>query len=412
MQSVFYFFLWLLVFGQCHISSVEVDSSGEAHAYEETHTYEEEEEMAELRPVAVVIKNPRSSWIDYYWQNPESNELLYQGKIDPRGTSATSSYAGHVFVFAPAKKGPEKEFARVHVTEEKNLYILPLEEDNSNENDIKYYQQLLEEQRFVEDYRKRTGRPTHHVSSNEYFWKCIPENSQDPSAIEKCRDTQPVSFALEALSTEPKVFRINNGRLKKKKKGEKNLFFKKKQALSDFEADLVISLAKPKIKRSLAGTHGGLVSNTRTSRNTWLDRNEHLVMETLYRRAADILNISESVLYPDKNVEQLQVVNYQVGQEYTSHHDFGADGHPQQRMITLLFYLNNQTAPDAGGETAFPKAKNGYLKVHAGKGNAVLFYSMLEDGNADDLSLHAALPVKKGEKWIGMLFFFFYFTKR
>ena len=29
-----------------------------------------------------------------------------------------------------------------------------------------------------------------------------------------------------------------------------------------------------------------------------------------------------------------------------------------------------------------------------------MFYSLLEDGNADDLSLHAALPVKEGEKWL------------
>ncbi len=34
------------------------------------------------------------------------------------------------------------------------------------------------------------------------------------------------------------------------------------------------------------------------------------------------------------------------------------------------------------------------------KGSAVLFYNLLEDGNGDDLSLHAALPVWKGEKWL------------
>jgi len=30
----------------------------------------------------------------------------------------------------------------------------------------------------------------------------------------------------------------------------------------------------------------------------------------------------------------------------------------------------------------------------------MLFYSVLPDGNMDDLSQHAALPVKKGEKWL------------
>ena len=34
------------------------------------------------------------------------------------------------------------------------------------------------------------------------------------------------------------------------------------------------------------------------------------------------------------------------------------------------------------------------------KGNAVLFYNLLEDGNGDDLALHAALPAIEGEKWL------------
>ena len=41
-----------------------------------------------------------------------------------------------------------------------------------------------------------------------------------------------------------------------------------------------------------------------------------------------------------------------------------------------------------------------FFKVHPGKGSAVLFYNLLEDGNGDDLALHAALPVKQGEKWL------------
>lgn len=36
-------------------------------------------------------------------------------------------------------------------------------------------------------------------------------------------------------------------------------------------------------------------------------------------------------------------------------------------------------------------------------GKAVLFYNMLPDGNMDDLSQHAALPVRSGEKWLANL---------
>jgi len=150
-------------------------------------------------------------------------------------------------------------------------------------------------------------------------------------------------------------------------------------------------------------------------------------MNTIFQRAANILQIDENIFWNDKNVEDLQVVYYQKNQEYTPHHDFGADDHHiNSRYITILFYLNNQIHPQAGGETWFPKAKllagmndgiqhwknddndipndddDGQvgLKIHAGKGNAVMFYNLLEDGNGDDLTLHAALPVLDGEKWL------------
>ena len=56
---------------------------------------------------------------------------------------------------------------------------------------------------------------------------------------------------------------------------------------------------------------------------------------------------------------------------------------------------------DAGGETGFPLAFGGEgFFLRPPRGDAVLFYDMLEDGNVDELSLHAALPVLSGEKWI------------
>lgn len=55
-----------------------------------------------------------------------------------------------------------------------------------------------------------------------------------------------------------------------------------------------------------------------------------------------------------------------------------------------------------GGETSFPRWVNAEtfkaLDVKPEKGKAVLFYSQLPDGNLDDFSHHAALPVTDGEK--------------
>jgi len=69
------------------------------------------------------------------------------------------------------------------------------------------------------------------------------------------------------------------------------------------------------------------------------------------------------------------------------------------RFATILFYLNDDME---GGETSFPLWLNAEtsdaLLVKPERGKAVLFYNMLPDGNYDELSQHAATPVKKGEK--------------
>jgi 2OG-Fe(II) oxygenase superfamily len=80
--------------------------------------------------------------------------------------------------------------------------------------------------------------------------------------------------------------------------------------------------------------------------------------------------------------------------EYTAHHDFGysrVDATEKQgaRFATLLLYLN--------------EGMKGDLRVTPKSGKAVLFYSQLPDGNLDDFSQHAALPVTDGEK-VGPLF--------
>ena len=97
----------------------------------------------------------------------------------------------------------------------------------------------------------------------------------------------------------------------------------------------------------------------------------------------------------------MQVVHYINGQKYDAHHDWGVSGHPESRIITLLLYLTDMPDAHAGGETAFPKGADGFgFKVQPKKGTAVLFYNLLEDGNGDDLAMHAAQPVMHGEKWL------------
>jgi prolyl 4-hydroxylase len=52
----------------------------------------------------------------------------------------------------------------------------------------------------------------------------------------------------------------------------------------------------------------------------------------------------------------------------------------------------------------FPNAQAGALAVRPVKGTAALFYNLLPDGNGDISSLHQALPIKKGEKWLANMY--------
>jgi prolyl 4-hydroxylase len=60
----------------------------------------------------------------------------------------------------------------------------------------------------------------------------------------------------------------------------------------------------------------------------------------------------------------------------------------------LVIYLNDV---ELGGETAFPEIG---LTVTAKKGSAVYFEYCNSQEHTDPLTLHAGLPVLKGEKWI------------
>jgi prolyl 4-hydroxylase len=145
------------------------------------------------------------------------------------------------------------------------------------------------------------------------------------------------------------------------------------------------------------------VSASRTSRNTWVARGASELSERVYRRAADVLGVDHTLLSEDTFLaEHLQLVHYAVGDKYDSHYDWSPKN--VTRLCTLLLYLND---PVEGGATSFPRAERseaeGPLVLHPGKGGAVLFYNLLPDGNADETSLHAALPVIAGEKWIANL---------
>lgn len=137
------------------------------------------------------------------------------------------------------------------------------------------------------------------------------------------------------------------------------------------------------------------VSNTRTSRNAWLD-DDHPGARVIRER---ILGISGM---PNGGHEQMQVLRYERGQEYQVHHD------GNKRVVTTFVYLST---PGSEGFTNWPSAggrapgnstacKSGMF-AHPRKGAAIFFYDIRPDMTSDQYASHAACPVGDGVKWGG-----------
>jgi predicted 2-oxoglutarate/Fe(II)-dependent dioxygenase YbiX len=114
--------------------------------------------------------------------------------------------------------------------------------------------------------------------------------------------------------------------------------------------------------------------------------------------------IAAAIGAPLRHQEPTNVLRYAVGQEYRPHFDFivaedeaafsGELNLVGQRLCTVLVYLNEDYE---GGETAFPRLNWRYK----GKtGDALVFWNLSAEGQPERASLHAGLPVTRGEKWL------------
>lgn len=88
------------------------------------------------------------------------------------------------------------------------------------------------------------------------------------------------------------------------------------------------------------GTHGSSVVEGRTSSNTWC-KDDCFTNSTTKRVLAKIEQLTG---IPDDNSEFLQLLHYDVGQFYQTHHDF-IDFHLDRgqgvRIVTVFLYLND-----------------------------------------------------------------------
>ena len=168
--------------------------------------------------------------------------------------------------------------------------------------------------------------------------------------------------------------------------------------LSDTECDELIRLSRDRMQAShvIDMDSGNTRSDAgRTSSGTAFGRGESPFIERIERRIEALLQ------WPYERGEALQILRYEVGQEYKPHYDYVDPTQPGaapflarggQRVASLVMYLNT---PLDGGGTNFPDVG---FEIAAHKGCAVYF--SYDRPHPITRSRHGGMPVRAGEKWV------------
>ena len=173
-----------------------------------------------------------------------------------------------------------------------------------------------------------------------------------------------------------------------------------KSALTREECDYLICASAPLLTPSkVVDSEAGAADHAqyRTSDGAMFGLLDlDLVLVALYERLSHFAGV------PFENCELMGILRYQPGQAYAPHHDYLPEDDADysevkragQRIRTLLVVLNDDFE---GGETHFPKLN---LKLRGAPGDVFVFHNTDENNAPYPDSLHAGLPVHKGEKWL------------
>ena len=167
--------------------------------------------------------------------------------------------------------------------------------------------------------------------------------------------------------------------------------------LSQADCDAIIAAADKKLDPS--GLLGEQRENYRTSSGAWLGPDD---VPDVQRQLRTL--VAEVTGLPAQNQESIQILRYEVGQEYREHQDFwhpgtdyydGQMARGGQRAWTVMVYLN---AVADGGGTRFPRLG---IDVLPATGKLLAWRNTL-DGELNYDSMHAGLPVREGVKWVAV----------
>lgn len=121
-----------------------------------------------------------------------------------------------------------------------------------------------------------------------------------------------------------------------------------------------------------------------------------VIMILLRERIAALTGVPTACMEPPR------VFHYALGQDIKPHYDrlndgignYGGGGYDGDRIVTFLLYLNDGFE---GGELAFPKVGQSFK---GDLGDAIYFAHIDAQGRPEPLSLHAGLPIRRGEKYV------------
>eukprot|EP00928_Gymnodinium_smaydae_P001629 TRINITY_DN10589_c0_g1_i1.p1 TRINITY_DN10589_c0_g1~~TRINITY_DN10589_c0_g1_i1.p1 ORF type:complete len:422 (+),score=79.95 TRINITY_DN10589_c0_g1_i1:121-1386(+) len=325
---------------------------------------------------------------DFYFDN--GTPMGAMSGIAPYGkVYETLTYQGHRFML---RRPGSKDVVKV-LTMDPARKLIVLGSVPEGAPMYRAFLDAREKLRFVEEYRAKNGGrdwigfhgrgppslpyrgqelavgESLNVTTDYGFWSCA-------QTARSCR-TEPLQISLQLVSTSPRVLVVRN-------------------LVSADEAEAVVSKAEPRLKSSAVGQgEQSFLSETRTSKLAFLPFEEGM-MGNLERRFADVLGIPLATLRARR--ELLQVVQYMQNQEYQPHLDASVSD-ADTRFLTMLAVFRPAAA---GGCTSFPRAyQRKGLTVCLKQGDAVLFYSLLPDGNVDADSVHSGDRVEEGAKWVG-----------
>lgn len=218
----------------------------------------------------------------------------------------------------------------------------------------------------------------------------------DNRPVQTAPAPEPYMYEAPPISSRGNLIKLEDREIKVTFKMDKPFIRHFDQLLTPEECDQLIDLAKDRLEACTVldpKTGEERLSTGRTSKGMSFHFNENEFITAIEQRIAQLTGL------PMENGESLQVLNYQVGEEYKLHYDYFPPNQVPakkggQRVATLLIYLNDVSK---GGETVFPRAGISFVPK---KGSAIYFHYANSKGQVDRLSVHTSIPVLEGEKWV------------